>query len=134
MKYQWLDEYLLSFPGAEKDYKLEWGWHRYMVRGKLYAAVCSPRGMKDERYNDHDLVNLKCDPRLAEAFRGQYPEILPGFYCDKKTWVAALLDGDLPGDVLRDLCRQSYQLVSDKLPKYVQRALGLLPPKEEKTT
>ena len=74
MKYEWLDEYLLEKPGVEKDYKLEWGWHRYMVRGKLFAAVCAPKGMKDERYNDHDLVNLKCDPRLAEAFREQYPD------------------------------------------------------------
>ena len=42
MKYDWLDTYLLSLPGAEKDYKLEWGWTRYQVRGKLFAAVCAP--------------------------------------------------------------------------------------------
>ena len=39
MKYEWLDAYLLSLPGAEKDYKIEWGWMRYQVRGKLFAAV-----------------------------------------------------------------------------------------------
>ena len=115
MKYEWLDEYLLDKPGAEKDHKLEWGWHRYMVRGKLFAAVCSPRGMKDEAYNGHD----------SEAFREQYPEILPGFYCDKKLWVAALLDGELPDAVLKDLCDMSYGLVVAKLPKYVQRELGV---------
>lgn len=32
MRYDWLDEYLLSLPGAEKDYKAEWGWFRYMLR------------------------------------------------------------------------------------------------------
>ena len=42
MKYEWLDAYLLSLPGAEKDYKIEWGWMRYQVRGKLFAAVCAP--------------------------------------------------------------------------------------------
>ena len=123
MRYGWLDQYLLDKPGAEKDFKIEWGWHRYMVRGKLFAAVCSPRGMKDERYNGRDLVNLKCDPRLAQAFREQYPDILPGFYCDKKLWIAALLDGELPELVLRDLCDMSYELVVSKLPKYVQREL-----------
>ena len=25
MNYAWLDDYLLSLPGAEKDYKPEWG-------------------------------------------------------------------------------------------------------------
>lgn len=131
MKYEWLDEYLLSFPGAEKDFKLEWGWHRYMVRGKLYAAVCAP-GPEHKLYGGHELVNLKCDPRLGELMRAEHPEILPGFYCDKQNWIAAFLDGELPDDVLRDLCAQSYRLVSEKLPKYVQRELGLLPPKGAK--
>ena len=84
MKYEWLDSFLLSLPGVEKDFKAEWGWFRYMIRGKLFAAVCSPKGMKDPAYNDHDLVNLKCDPKRAELLRAAYPEILPGFYCDKR--------------------------------------------------
>ena len=60
---------------------------------------------------------------LAEAFREQYPDILPGFYCDKKLWIAALLDGELPDVVLKDLCDMSYGLVVSKLPKYVQKEL-----------
>lgn len=124
MKYEWLESYLLSLPGVEKDYKVEWGWDRYMIRGKLFAAVCAPTGMKDERYNGHTLVNLKCDPRLAELYRGEYPEVLPGFYCDKKTWNAVLLDGGLPDELLREMCRQSYDLVLEKLPKYVQREIA----------
>ena len=124
MKYEWLESYLLSLPGVEKDYKVEWGWDRFMIRGKLFAAVCAPTGMKDERYNGHTLVNLKCDPRLAELYRGEYPEVLPGFYCDKRTWNAVLLDGGLPDELLREMCRQSYDLVLEKLPKYVQREIA----------
>lgn len=90
MKYEWLDAYLLSLPGAEKDYKPEWQWFRYRIRGKLFAAVCSPDA-KYQTYGGHDLVNLKCDPAEAELLRAQYPEILPGFYTDKRTWIAALL-------------------------------------------
>ena len=124
MKYEWLDEYLLDKPGAEKDYKLEWGWHRYMVRGKLFAAVFSTGEVTDQRYSNHDMVNLKCDPRLAEGFQGQYPEILPGYYSDKRLWVSALLDGELPDGVLKDLCDMSYELVVSKLPKYVRKELA----------
>ena len=123
MKYEWLDEYLLSLPGAEKDYKPEWAWFRYMIRGKLFAAVCSPRGMKDAAYNGHDLVNLKCGPAEAELVRAQPPESLPGCYCDKRLWIACLLDGALPDGVLRDLCANSHRLVLEKLPKYVQREI-----------
>lgn len=120
MRYDWLDAYLLSLPGAEKDYKPEWQWFRYMVRGKLFAAVCSP-GPEHRTYGGHDLVNLKCEPAESELLRTQYPEILPGFYTDKRTWIAALLDGDLPDEVLHQLCADSHRLVLAKLPKYVQR-------------
>ena len=122
MQYPWLDEFLLSLPGAEKDYKPEWQWFRYTLRGKLFAAVCSP-GPEHGSYGGHDLVNLKCDPARAELLRAEYPEILPGFYMDKRTWIAALLDGGLPDGTLRELCRESHRLVLEKLPKYVQREI-----------
>ena len=122
MRYEWLDEYLLSLPGAEKDYKPEWQWFRYMIRGKLFAAICSP-GPEHETYGGHDLVNLKCAPSRAEMLRAQYPEILPGFYSDKRTWNAVLLDGELPNELLRDLCAESHRLVLGKIPKYVQREI-----------
>ena len=122
MRYEWLDEYLLSLPGAEKDYKPEWSWFRYMVRGKLFAAVCSP-GPEHRTYGGHDLVNLKCDPAEAELLRARYPDILPGFYTDKRNWIACFLDGGLPDEALRDLCAGSHRLILEKLPKYVQRDL-----------
>ena len=122
MRYEWLDEYLLSLPGAEKDYKPEWGWFRYMVQGKLFAAVCSP-GPEHKTYGGHDLVNLKCDPQRSEQLRAEYPDILPGFYSDKRTWIACFLDGALPDALLRELCGASHRLVVEKLPKYVQREL-----------
>ena len=122
MQYEWLDEYLLSLPGAEKDYKPEWQWFRYMIRGKLFAAICSP-GPEHKTYGGHDQVNLKCAPSRAEMLRAQYPEILPGFYSDKRTWNAVLLDGELPDELLRDLCAESHRLVLGKLPKYVQREI-----------
>ena len=121
--YDWLNDYLLSMPGVEKDFKEEWQWHRFMVRGKLFAAVCEP-DVKHKDYGGHPLVNLKCDPRLVEGFRETYPEIHPGFYSDKRHWNAAFLDGNLPDDVLRDLCDMSYRLVVEKLPKYVQKELA----------
>ena len=68
MQYEWLDTYLLSLPGAEKDYKAEWGWFRYQIRGKLFAAVCTP-GPEHGIYGGHDLVNLKCTPDRSELLR-----------------------------------------------------------------
>ncbi|MCI8594412.1 MAG: MmcQ/YjbR family DNA-binding protein [Oscillospiraceae bacterium] len=123
VNYNWLDEYLLALPGAEKDFKEEWQWQRYMIRGKLFAAVCRP-DEKHGTYGGHPLVNLKCDPRMAELYRAEYPEVLPGFYMDKRNWNAVLLDGALPEDVLREMCGQSHRLVLEKLPKKVQREIA----------
>lgn len=120
--YDWLDEYLRAMPGTEHDYKVEWGWDRYQVRGKLFAAICSP-GPEHKVYGGHSLINLKCDPDRAELYRAEFPEVLPGFYMDKRNWNAVLLDGNLPEDVLREMCLHSYQLIVAKLPKYVQREL-----------
>ena len=41
-RYSWLEGYLLSMPGAVTDYKLEWQWQRYLVGGRMFAAVCTP--------------------------------------------------------------------------------------------
>mgnify|MGYP003185512157 FL=1 len=112
----------MAKPGAEQDFKLEWQWQRYMVHGKLFAAVCTP-GPEHRPHAGRTMVILKCDPRLAEAFRAEYPDIVPGFYSDKRTWNSVYLDGAVPEQVLRDLCDMSYQLVAAKLPKYVQREL-----------
>ena len=122
MKQDWLDAYLLSFPGVEKDYQPVWKWFRYKVRGKMFAAVCSP-GPEYELYGGHDLLNLKCEPAEGELLRAAYPDILPGFYSDKRTWISCLLDGDLAEDALLDLCDQAYALTVRKLPKYIQREL-----------
>lgn len=130
MHYEWLDAYLLSFPGVEKDYQPVWQWFRYKVRGRLFAAVCSP-GPEYKIYGGHDLVNLKCGAAEGELLRARYPDILPGFYSDKRTWISCLLDGELPKEVLRDLCGRSYALAVEKLPKYVRRELAEQPRRAE---
>lgn len=122
-RYAWLDSYLLGKPGAEKDWKAEWEWWRYRVCGKQFAATCRP----DPKHKPHDgreMVILKCDPRMAEAFRELYPDVVPGFYSDKRTWNSVYLDGAVPEDVLRSMCDMSYDLVVSKLTKREREALG----------
>lgn len=121
-KYEWLDAYLLAKTGAVKDYKLEWQWWRYQVGGKLFAATCQP-GPKHKGYDCRELLTLKCDPLRSELLRAEFPDIIPGFYCDKRHWISVFLDGDVPEDVLRDLCDCSYRLVFGKLTKKLQREL-----------
>ena len=118
-KYPWLDEALRAKKGCTKDYKPEWGWWRYQVGGKMFAATCRP-GPEHRAYDERELLTLKCEPMLAELLRAEYPDILPGFYMDKRNWISVFLDGAVPDDVLRDLCQRSYALVFGKLTKKLQ--------------
>lgn len=119
----WLDAYLLDKQGATKDYKVEWGWDRYMVGGKMFAAICCPSEKHAAEYANHPLLSLKCDPLESELLRKQYGDILPGFYSDKRTWISARLDGAVPDELLRHLCDNSYRLVFSKLTKKAQREI-----------
>ena len=122
-RYPWLDEALLALPGCEKDFKAEWGWYRYQVGGKLFAATCAP-GPEHKVVGGHEILSIKCDPQLSELLRSQYPDIVPGFYMDKRCWISILLDGSVPDDLLRKLCADSYSLVFSKLTKKAQHLIA----------
>ena len=64
-------------------------------------------------------------PGRAALLRAEFPAVLPGFYCDKRCWISVDLDGGVPDDVLRDLCDDSYRLVTAKLSQARRRALGI---------
>ena len=51
-------------------------------------------------------------------------ENLPGFYADKRHWISVDLDGDVPEELLRELCDHSYNLVFAKLTKKLQREIA----------
>ncbi len=111
MKYPWLDEYLLSKKGVAKDLKTEWNWIRYQVGEKLFAAVCL------DGENKPYYITLKLEPAEGEFLRGQYEDILPGYYMNKQHWNSIRPDGAVPDDLLRTLLDKSYQLVLEALPK-----------------
>jgi len=121
-RYPWLEDYLLTKPGAAAEFKIEWQWMRYLVGGKQFAAICTP-GEAYGEYAGRTMVLLKCNPQLSDALRAEYPDIVPGFYSDKRHWNTVYLDGTLTDEMLRSLCDMSYQLVFDKLTKKMQREI-----------
>lgn len=123
MSYPWLTEYLLAKTGVTSDFKVEWGWQRYMVGGKLFAATMHVGGQYAAAYAGRDLLNLKCDPLLSELLRREHAEVMPGFYSDKRTWISVDLGGNLSEPLLRQLVDDSYRLVFSKLTKKAQREI-----------
>ncbi len=56
-----------------------------------------------------DALNLKCDPLLAGALRGQ-PGILPAYHMNKEHWITILLDSDILKETVYQLIDTSYAL------------------------
>ena len=103
--YPELEDYLLSMRGVESDYKEEWGWKRFMLRGKMFAAICADG-------TDDALLNIKAQP--------DYNDINEGYYMNKVHWNSVKLTGSVPYEVVKDMCDRGYNIVLRHLPKKVQ--------------
>lgn len=117
MNYPWIDEYLLAKAGVTKDLQTEWNWIRYQIGGKLFAAIC----LDDD--NRPYYITLKLEPAHGDLLRGQYEDILPGYYMNKTHWNSIKAGGNVPQDLLKALLDESYSLVLGSFSKKRQRAL-----------
>ena len=117
MKYPWIDEYLLAKPHVTKDLQPDWNWVRYHIGGKMFAAVLLD-------HDDHPYyINLKLEPLEGELMRQQYPDIIPGYYSNKRHWNSVRPDGDVPDELLKKLLDRSYDLVLKSLTKKKQKEI-----------
>jgi len=117
LKYDWINEYCLSKSGVQKDFKVEWQWHRYLIEKKLFCAVCTDKGGRP-------IVTLKCEPSFGTMLRSTYEDIVPGYYMNKEHWNSVYLDADVPDNIIKQMIDMSYSLVFSSLPKKVQRSIG----------
>lgn len=119
MKYTWMDEYLMKKPAVTKDLKKEWNWIRYMIGGKMFAAILLDQ--EDKPY----YINLKLEPSEGEFLRQQYEDIIPGYYSNKQHWNSILPDGDVPDWLLKEMLDKSYVLVLKGFSKKKQQEILL---------
>lgn len=114
--YPTLYDDLMSKRGVECDYKIEWGWTRFMIRGKMFAAICADG-------TDDALLNIKAQPDYNETIRRLHEDINEGYYMNKEHWNSVRLTGTVPYEVVKDMCERGYNLVLRKLPKKAQHEI-----------
>lgn len=113
-------ETLLAYAKEQYGTEADHPWLRYpdnsVLRhagGKWYGLVMPvPRsrlGLEGEAVVP--VLNVKCDPRLAEGFRKE-PGIFPAYHMNKENWLSVLLDGTVEDDTVRFLLDMSYTLTS----------------------
>ena len=117
MRYTWMDEYLLAKKGVTKDLQADWNWIRYQIGGKMFAALCLDDGGRPV------YITLKLKLEEGEFWRGQYGDVIPGYYMNKTHWNSINPDGQVPDDILRDMLDRSYALVLAGLSRKTQREI-----------
>ena len=117
MRYKWLEEYLLEKPGITKDFKAEWNWERFLLDGKMVAAIC----LGDDGKAVH--ITVKLEPLHGELLRKEYGDVIPGYYMNKLHWNSVRPDGAVPDGVLKEMLDESYRLILHSLSKKRQREL-----------
>jgi predicted DNA-binding protein (MmcQ/YjbR family) len=111
-----LRDHCLSFTGAEETFPFGPETSVFKVGGKMFAL--SQLGADSLR------ISLKCEPQLAEALRGAYAAVLPGYHLNKRHWNTVIIDGSLSEQMIKNLIEDSYDLVLSQLPTSRRRALG----------
>lgn len=111
-----LHTYCLAKPGVSEDLPFGPDTLAFKVQGKLFALT-NVEWLEPA-------VNLKCDPERAVELREQYAGVRPGYHMNKRHWNTVALQGDVPGDLLRQLVDHSYELVVAGLPKRLRHELA----------
>ncbi len=112
-KYPWLEEYLLSKKGIVKDYKDEWEWHRFLLHDKMIAAFCGEESAEP-------LFTVKCQPDFNDFLRQTYPDIIEGYYMNKVHWNSVKINGNVPDEIVREMCDRAYDIILHSFSKKVQ--------------
>lgn len=117
MRYDWMDAWLMNMRAVTKDLQPEWNWIRYHIGGRMFAAIL----LDDE--DKPVYINVKVDPLEGEFLRGQYTDIIPGYYSNKQHWISILPDGEVSDELLRSLLEKARLLVLRGFPKAKQREI-----------
>jgi len=104
-----IEKYLSSLKGGESSFPFGPAALVYKVMGKMYALVSQKEAIPR--------VTLKVNPADGEVLESQYDSVTPGYYMNKRHWITISLTGELPLDMIKSLCENSYQLVVNNLTK-----------------
>lgn len=111
--YPELEEYLMNKKGVDIEYKAEWDWNCFVIKGKMFAAVCADG-------TDNALLNIKAQPDYNQTIRLLHEDINEGYYMNKEHWNSVKLTGSVPYEVVKDMCDRGYNLVLRKFSRKIQ--------------
>ncbi|MDC4617003.1 MmcQ/YjbR family DNA-binding protein [Acinetobacter baumannii] len=105
-----------NLPFSEQTYPFGPEYEVFKILEKIFMLTVEVSGVK--------MINVKCAPYKSQEYQELYPFIIPGYHMNKKHWISIKPHKNLTSDFLRDLIRDSYDLVVKKLPLKDQKRLN----------
>ncbi|EXH48848.1 MmcQ/YjbR family DNA-binding protein [Acinetobacter baumannii] len=105
-----------NLPFSEQTHPFGPEYEVFKILEKIFMLTVEVAGVK--------MINVKCDPYKSQEYQELYSFIIPGYHMNKKHWISIRPHKNLTSDFLRDLIRDSYDLVVKKLPVKDQKRLN----------
>lgn len=115
-------EFGMSFPDTYLDapfHDNNWQLVRYNGNNKAFLWTYQRNGYIN--------LNVKCQPDKANFWRDAYASVLPGYHQNKEHWNTIILDGSIPEEAIRQMIRDSYNLITDNPAKRIYEAVKKIP-------
>ncbi len=108
--------FCLSLKEATEDMPFDEKTLVFSIKGKMFSST---------NIETFELINVKCEPEKAVLLREQFDAVIPGYYMNKKHWNSIKMDHSVSDQQIQEWIENSYRLVVSKLPKKVQKELGM---------
>lgn len=72
-------------------------------------------------------LNVKTAPEWRDFWRGAYESVIPGWHQNKEHWNTIILDGSIPEADIKQMIKESYELVTDSKTRRIYEAVKKIP-------
>lgn len=110
MNIQDFREYCLSLPDTHEGMPFEGFFHNskdilvFYVEKKMFCFF---------DVDKFDACTIKCDPDRIEELKENYNAVSQPFNLSPKYWISVRFNDDVPDQLLKELVKESYDLVVD---------------------
>lgn len=107
--------YCLSFQGAHD--KMPFGKAVSEYDRNLLVFYVADKWFCFVNVDLFDFCSIKCSSEQIIDITERYEGIKPGYHMNKKHWISVYFNKDVPDKTIKELVRQSYEIVAASLSK-----------------
>lgn len=113
--------YCLSFKGVHEKMPFEKATSDYDRNLLVFYVV--EKWFCFVNIDVFDFCNIKCDPQQIGDLQERYEGVNPGYHMNKKHWISIYFNKDVPESIIKELVKQSYDMVVASLSKKEKEAV-----------